>query len=330
MSSRRFALAFAAVLTTTAFPPHAADGQTAPPTIEIDAVFVDGRGNPVRDISRDEVEVWIAGYRVPLDKFMAVTPEDPERSRRSVVLLLDDITVEPALTPRVREAARHIVQQLRPGDQMAVISLSGDRSSTTDDKSVLLRSIERYTTRATAIMRPDMLGEQVLRTVAAVSRQLAESPARRRTIVGLGSGWLFDTPLPPAMSGLDLRPDWVDAMRAMASANVTLYVIDPGGVGRSRLPSGDSGFARETGGLAFVNSNDLKAAAEQIMEEASTYYILAVADPPIFRKAPLREVDVRVKRRGVDARARRALAGLTPPPGLQDAQRVNAALVQQR
>ena len=282
-------------------------------SIEIDAVFVDGRGNPVRDIRREEVEVWIAGYRTPLDKFMAVTPEDRERSRRSMVLVLDDITLDPALMPRVREAGKALVAGLADGDEMAIISLNGDATRSTDDPSTLLAALNRYAPRASGFMRPDDLGEQVLRTIATVSRQLAESRGRKRTIVGLGSGWLFDTPLPPAMaSGRELGPEWVEAMRAMSAANVTLYVIDPGGVGRNRLPGGESGFARETGGFAFMNTNDVQRAAERILDESSSYYILGVSDPPRFRTAPLREVDVRVKRRGVTVRARRGLAGAPP------------------
>lgn len=296
--------------------PVAAQEAGKPPAggpIEIDAVFVDRQGKPVRDISRDEVEVWIAGYRIPLAQFMAVTPDDQERSRRSIVLLLDDITVEPALAPRLRDAGKQMVASMTPGDEMAIISLSGEATASTNDTGTLMRTLDRYAPRASGFMRPDALGEQVLRSIATISRQLAESAGRKRTIVGLGSGWLFDTPLPPVMSGgRELGPEWVDAMRAMAAANVTMYVIDPGGVGRSRLPGGESGFARETGGFAFINTNDVRSAAEQIMNEASTYYILGIADPPMFRTAPLREVEVRVKRRGVTARARRALAGPAP------------------
>lgn len=283
--------------------------------IEIDAVFVGRNGEPVRDISRDEIEVWIAGYRVPLEQFIAVTREDQERSRRALVLVLDDITVDPALVPRLRDAAKQMVAGMGAGDEMAIVALSGDATKSTADAAALLRTLDRYGTRASGVLRPDQLGEQVLRTIADISRQLAESGARRRTIVGLGSGWVFDTPLPPPMATTrELGPEWVDAMRAMASANVTLYVIDAGGVGRSRLPSGDSGFARESGGLAFTNTNDLKRAAEQIMAEASSYYILGVSDPPRFRRAPLREVEVKVKRPGVTARARRAIAGAPASP----------------
>ena len=98
-------------------------------------------------------------------------------------------------------------------------------------------------------------------------------------------------------------------MRAMASANATLYVIDPGGLGTSRMLGGSSGFARETGGYAFLNTNDVSGAADRILREAGSYYLIGVADPPVGRKADLRDLDVRVLRRGVTIRARKAVAG---------------------
>ena len=130
------------------------------------------------------------------------------------------------------------------------------------------------------------------------ARQMAESPGRRKAIVAIGAGWLFDTPLPPP--GLrDLHADWLTAMRSMAAANASLYVIDPVGLRpmAGNNYGGDSGFANETGGYAFVNTNDLRGAAERIFEEAGTYYVLRMTDPPVQRTADLREVTVRVSGR---------------------------------
>jgi ribosomal protein S11 len=98
-------------------------------------------------------------------------------------------------------------------------------------------------------------------------------------------------------------------MRAMALAHVNLYVIDPSGVGRSRTAGGTSGFAGETGGYAFSNTNDLEGAAERVMREAASYYVIEVVDPPVGRKADLRDLDVRALRRGVSIQARRAIPG---------------------
>ena len=52
-----------------------------------------------------------------------------------------------------------------------------------------------------------------------------------------------------------------------------------------------------------------QGAVDRIMSEASNYYVISVADPPVRRSADLRELDVRVKRDGVTVRARRAIPG---------------------
>jgi VWFA-related protein len=276
----------------------------------IDAVAVDRNGLTVPDLKREDLEVWILGYRVPIETLTAVTPADD--TARSIVLLLDDLTLEPALVPRAREAARRFISRMLPGDQMTVVTLNGPSVESTGDRARLTRSVDAYNVRASSVMRPDTLAEHVLGTIASLSRQLAEARGPRKTIVAIGPAWLFDTPIPPPTIGRDLRREWTEAMRAMALAHVTLYVIDPSGVGGSRTSGGASGFARETGGFTFSNTNDLNDAADRIMREAGSYYLIEVTDPPIGRKADLRELDVRVLRRGVTVRARRAIPGARP------------------
>jgi hypothetical protein len=108
---------------------------------------------------------------------------------------------------------------------------------------------------------------------------------------------------------MDPRREWIGAMQAMALANVNLYVIDPAGMMVGRADSGTTGFARETGGFAFMSTNDLTGAADKIMREAANYYLIGVGDPPVGRGADLRELDVKVLRRGVTVRSRRTITG---------------------
>jgi VWFA-related protein len=275
----------------------------------IDAVVLDRDGTPVTDLRRDEIEVWIGGYRVPVDTFELVTPADAARAARSIVLILDDLTLPMNQVPRAREAARRFVSRMSPGDEMAIVTLNGASIESTGDRTPLMKAIDAYNVRLAGVLRFDALGEQVLGTVAAAARGLGTGPDRRKTIVAIGSAWLFDTPIPPPTIGADLRRQWADAMRAMASANATLYVIDPAGLAGPRTFGGSSGFARETGGHAYVNTNDLNGAADRIMREAATYYLIGVADPPVGRKADLRDLDVRALRRGLTIRARKAVPG---------------------
>lgn len=274
----------------------------------IDAVAFDRNAMPVMDLTREELEVWIAGYRVPIDTLTAVTASD-ERAGRSIVLILDDVTLDPVMASRVKDVARRFVNRMLPGDEMSIVTFDGRSMEITGDRARLVESINAYNVRASGVRRVDALGEQVLSATASISRQLARPQDRRKTIVAIGAAWLFDTPIPPPSTGRELRKEWTDAMRAMAFSNVNLYVIEPGGLGTSPMVGGSAGFARETGGHAFVNTNDFAGAVDRIMREAGNYYILEVVDPPVQRRADLRELDVRVLRKGVTIRARRAIPG---------------------
>jgi hypothetical protein len=158
------------------------------------------------------------------------------------------------------------------------------------------------------VMPVDQVGAHLLRVVDSIGKSLVEAPGKRKTIVAIGSGWLLDTPVPPPQIGRDIRREWYAAIRSLALADASYYVIDPRGVGASRQLAAQ-GLARETGGHAFVNTNDLEGAAERILNEASHFYVVRVGDPPVGRKQDLRDLDVRSKRRDVTIRVRRALPG---------------------
>ena len=287
-------------------PPAKAPGRF----LDVDVVALDRNGMPIVDLRRDELEVWIGGLRIPTDTFIKVSPDDdPERARRTIVLLLDDITLNPTGAARAREVARRFVNRLAEGDQMVVMSLTGGGGKATTDRDALLRAVDSYNVRASAFMRPDELSAHVLNTITSISRQVSEAPGRRKAIVAIGAAWLFDTPIPPPTTNRPVDRELTEALRAMAASNVTLYVVDPGGVGMSPVLGGGNGFARDTGGYAFTNTNDAFGAVDRVMRETSTYYIVRIEDPPVFKSHDLRDLEVRVKRRGVSVRARRAIIG---------------------
>jgi VWFA-related protein len=275
--------------------------------LQIEATVVDEDGKPVTDLKQEELEIWIGGYRIPIASLESVTPGSQERPGRLIVLLLDDITLPNQALPRTNEVARRFVSRMLPGDRMAVVLLNGGVVEITDDPSRLRQRIDAFK-QTIGLISLDQIGAHLLTTLASVARNIVEAPEQRKTIVAIGSGWLLDTPVPPAQLGRDLRPEWFDALRALAVADATYYVIDPGGVGGSRT-TGSQGLARETGGHAFMNTNDLTGAADRILRELDHYYVIRVGDPPVGQKSALRELDVKVLRRGVSARAPRSIPG---------------------
>lgn len=283
--------------------------QAQPRMLTIDFVALDKNGMPVPDLKPSELEVWIGQFRAPVQRMTVVTPEADERGGRVIILLLDDISLRLESMPLAREAAQLFVTKMGANDRMAVLTMTGSEMPTTDDRAKLSRAIDAYSVRATAVMRSDTLGRHVLDTLASVSASLIEAPGRRKTIVAIGSGWLFDRPLPPPQAGHDLFPEWVRAMRQMALSHVNLYVIDPSGVGMSRVDGGQEGFARETGGQLFQNTNDLRGTVDRILRESASFYLVDVPDPPVGGKADLRPLELKSLRKGVTLRARHAIGG---------------------
>ncbi len=124
-----------------------------------------------------------------------------------------------------------------------------------------------------------------------------------------------------------------DAIAAATRSNVAIYGIDPRGltdlgdesieigaypddtslgVGPGSLQneirlSQDSlrTLSDETGGFAVVNKNDFATAYQRIVEDNSSYYVLAYY-PPDPRPGRFHKIDVRVTRPGLTVRARRA------------------------
>jgi len=123
-----------------------------------------------------------------------------------------------------------------------------------------------------------------------------------------------------------------DAIAAATRSNVAIYGIDPRGltdlgdesieiqsypddtslgIGPGSLQnelrlSQDSlrVLSDETGGFAVVNKNDFATAYQRIVEDNSSYYVLAYY-PPDPRPGRLHKIDVRVTRPGLTVRARK-------------------------
>lgn len=289
-----------------------APSQNQPPAkgqiLELDAVAVNRDGKPVPDLKPEDLEIWVEGYRVPLGS-LTVLSESDERRRRSIILILDDVTITPDMVPRVRRAATQAVEALQPGDRAAIGLLSGGGLVTAADPAAMRQAIDRFNVRPTSLTRPDDLSVQVFATLTNLARQVAETPGHRKTVIAIGPGWVFDTPIPPSSVARNLRQEWTTTLRAMAVANLVLYVVDPGGVGFAPTTSGSAGLARDTGGHAFVNTNDVRGTVDRIMNEASSFYIVQFEDPPFFRTAPLRELELKTKRSDVKLRARRLIPG---------------------
>jgi VWFA-related protein len=173
-----------------------------------------------------------------------------------------------------------------------------------------------------------------LDTLRNVAEWFASVRGRRKTILFVSEGIDYDITNVMGSGGASLVMDATrDAISAATRSNVAIYGIDPRGltdlgdesieigsfpddtslgVGQGSLQnelrlSQDSlrTLSEETGGFAVVNKNDYSTAYQRIVEDNSSYYVLAYY-PPDARPGRFHKIDVRVTRPGVTVRARKA------------------------
>ena len=122
-------------------------------------------------------------------------------------------------------------------------------------------------------------------------------------------------------------------MDAAARANATISTIDPrglttgdeAGITAGGLPEGVRAapparemtnetqrgqgtlrtFAEETGGVAIVNTNNLKGGFTKIVQASSTYYVVGYSPTNTKRDGSFRKINVKLKRSGLDVASRK-------------------------
>jgi len=288
----------------------------------VSAVVRNADGSITSGLTRDDFELLEDGKPLPIATFAEVNTDSRTSldDGRFIVLLLDDLGTDAAFTTRIKQTAHAFVDRMGPKDVLSVVFLDGSNSTTTSSKAELHKAIDQRKGFGRAVLSPPGSGH-TMRTVSGLSAQLARVGHRRKLLVFIGPAAGFNT--------TDLRGDTGEALRDSAQASLTTYAIDPLGLteksalaprpidagglappqtgitskGAGFTIDNQGGFARETGGLVFANMNVLAPAVNQVWEEAGNYYLLGYDRPQRDSKRHL--IEVRVKRPGVDVRARR-------------------------
>ena len=99
------------------------------------------------------------------------------------------------------------------------------------------------------------------------------------------------------------------------------FDMTPGAIRDELLMAQDSlrVLADETGGYATVNSSDFTGAFDRIVRENSSYYLLGYYPTDTEQSDRFRQIEVRVKRPGVQVRARRGYVASRDEPVVREA-----------
>ncbi|NOT46242.1 MAG: VWA domain-containing protein [Acidobacteria bacterium] len=398
--------------TTTPTPTPIGDSDVVKITtalIRVDVTVTDRKGNVVTDLKPEEVEIFENGEKQKItgfnfisnarqveeakadkiekgDKNGAILPSGPVRSeqiRRTIALVVDDLTLSFESTYYVRRALKKFVdEQMQDGDLVAIIRTGagiGALQQFTNDRRQLYAAIEKVRwnsagsggTGAFAPLegqadkgqeqsepepgertpegierefndfRESLFATGTLGAVNYVVRGMQDLPGRKSVML-LSDGFKIFTR--DASGNIDSGRVLQSLRRLVDMANrasVVIYTMDARGLQYTGLTAADntSGrsaeqiesamsdrrsqlidtqeglqyLAKQTGGLAIINNNDLSGGIRRILDDQS-YYLVgyepddSTFDPKIRR---FNRLEVKVKRPGVKVRYRSGFFGVS-------------------
>ena len=274
--------------------------------VVLSANAVDGKGRPVRDLSRKELRIFEEGRPQPIVHFA-----QGRESAARVLLLVDasgsmNAQLKAAST---RMAAIHLLAALGPEDQVALAAFDHRYWGVvrfTKDRQEILKGFDELTPFSSTALH-DALDH--------AASDLASHGEGRRAVVVLTDG--VDTSSQKTADQVIAHSRALDV--PIYAINVVSPLDDPESelfAGHERSAPATQGgailarYAGMSGGASFAVSDfkGLRTAAEMITEELKHQYRLGYdppEGPPRFRR-----VEVRSTRKGVVVRTR---SGYVPP-----------------
>ncbi|MGB7210002.1 MAG: VWA domain-containing protein [Pyrinomonadaceae bacterium] len=372
--------------------------------IQIDVTVTDKRGKVITDLRRDEIEIYENGKKQDISNFNFVsnvretaetekgkTPTvslppptvKPEQVRRTIALVVDDLTLSFESTYYVRRALKKFVdEQMQDGDLVAIIRTGagiGALQQFTTDRRQLYAAIEKVKWNSVGAGgigafapleariddgQPDSEPEPGERTPEGIEREfndfrqsifatgtlgavnyvvrgMAELPGRK-SIMLLSDGFKLFT---RSASGSIESGRVLQSLRRLVDqanrASVVVYTMDARGLQYTGLTAADNTggrsaeeiqqaasdrrdelldtqdglryLAKETGGIAIVNNNDLSGGIRKILDDQSYYLVGYEPDSDTFDPKIRRfnKLDVRVTRPGTRVRYRSGFFGIS-------------------
>jgi VWFA-related protein len=310
--------------------------------VRVDVTATGHDDQPVADLRASDFEVSEDGtpQRIEQFQFVRLAGQPPAGDDRSLeirsqdqaeaeaarddvrvfAIFLDDYHIDktPNVMVPLRRVLTRFVDRFWPTDLVAMMDPLTPLSALrfTRSRAELLDVITRFEGRQgeffpvkSAMEEAQLSRGDVVRVRAEVTLSALASLVIR--LGGLREGRkvvIFVSQGPPVFFGRD--GNLQDQMRAIARAasrgNVTIYPVDPRGLGMAARGSRDTLFqlAAESGGRAITDTNDPTAGLSRILADTSAYYVLGYQPTRAEDDGKYHKISVKVKRPGVHLLAR--------------------------
>jgi VWFA-related protein len=238
---------------------------------------------------------------------------------RLFAIFLDDYHIDkkPFITIPLRQTLKKLVEEFGPNDLIAVMDPLTPLSSLkfTRNRDELMLRMSHFEGRQGEIFPVksaieeaqlqyrnlwEIRGGVTLSALDALVTHLGGLREGRKSVLFVSQG-------PPlGRIGGPNHDRLKEVIQAANRGNVTIHVLDPRPLGAAPLGGADS-LARmynETGGRAILNTNDHAAHVDEIIEDASAYYLLGYSPSREIADGKYHRIRVAVKRKGTHVTAR--------------------------
>jgi len=262
-------------------------------TVPVYATVHDRSGAFVADLTQQDFEVRDDG------KTQEITQFTTDAQPLSTLVLIDGSSSMMPVFKSVVEAANGFVLRMQGADRTAIASFA-DRFQmrqpfTSNRDELLLHLRDEFNLRIGTETR---LWESMIEGVLAVNHE-----ENRRVVLAITDGWNWTNPTRPGFSGPR------DVLTSAINGDVMIYTIAMWSLDerykQERPSTAVETLSAETGGgfVELQESGDIGATLTQVSTELHRQYVLGFTASVLDGK--MHKLDVRVKRPGLDVRARK-------------------------
>lgn len=296
--------------------------------VHLDVAATDARGRPVPNLRASDFELTVDGAPQPLDTVTLIDRSGAERGR-ALAIFLDEYQTSAADADRVRGALRRFVDaNLRPDDHIIVMkpldSLLAIPIAT--DLDQVRAAIESFSGRRgdyepRNTFERDFMGRSpdaidhlrrqvTVSALNALAVRLGALNDGRKSLLVVSGGFVDA----PPMRGEEMLPTVESLVRTANRGTVAIYTLDPAAdaAGSEVLRM----LAADTDGRSVRNDDGVDAELTRVAADSTDYYLLTCR-PAVAADGRFHPVQVRVKRAGVRARARKGFWATTPDEALR-------------
>ena len=326
---------------SSAQPPQPPAFRAGVGVVRVDVTVIDDDGKPVTDLTRDDFEVREDGEVQQIQVFerLKLTGEPPvgsdaslairsadharqEAAREDVrilVIFIDDYHLAYGAledTRLRRNLIRFVQTAMKPTDLLAVMGPLTPISDLglTRDPAELIKRINALEGRLGGFVPPRSAVEEAQLSSGDIGRIRAQVTfsALNALAVHLGGlrdgrkSVLFVSQGPPTRaSGLEMFSDLQAIIASANRNNVVIHTLDPRELGSARrIGAVNDALAADTGGRRMGLTNDFSKPLQDVMSDASHYYLLGYEPPRQAVDGRFHRLAVKVARRGVRVLAR--------------------------